>query len=121
MRGRPLGLVLLTLVAGCHSLRLKLPLDALPADGSPRTQYQVWSGGRSQLLIALRVTDDSVTGIPYWKSPECDSCRVGMERTAVDSIRGPGFDPNKTLVLGLILAPIIILTYGLRGMGDPNY
>ena len=109
------------LVAGCHSLRLKLPLDALPEGADPRTQYQVWSGGASQRLIALRVTDDSVSGVPYWKSPECDSCRVGMPRTAVDSIRGPGFDPNKTLVLGLVLAPIIILMYAFRGMGDPNY
>lgn len=118
---RPLGSILLALLAGCHSLRSKVPIDEVSTGVSPRDQYQVWSGGASQVLIALRATPDSLTGVPYWKPPACDSCRVAMPRTAVDSIRRAGFDPNKTMVLVMILAPLAFVVYAFRGMGDSNY
>jgi hypothetical protein len=30
---------------------------------------------------------DSLTGVPFHLPPDCDSCRVGLPRATVDSIR----------------------------------
>ena len=64
------------LLSGCTALREPVPIEALPTIAEPRAQYQVWSHGSPQVLIALRTTADSLSGVPYWKPPTCDSCRV---------------------------------------------
>lgn len=109
-----LGLVLL---GGCTSLRSTVPLEQVATEAAPRTKYQVWSGGSPQVLIALRVTADSVSGVPYWMPPACDSCRVALPRSAVDSIRQRGFDPNKSLLATIIITPILVLWAAYEGMG----
>lgn len=114
---RPLLALLGLLIAGCTSLRSTVPLERVAAEAEPRTRYQVWSGGTPQVLISLRVSTDSVSGIPYWRSPACDSCRVALPRAAVDSIRQRGFDPNKSLLATIILTPIIVLWAAFEGMG----
>jgi hypothetical protein len=38
-------------------------------------------------LHAVRLTNDSLSGVPYVKRPDCDSCRVSLPRAAVDSLR----------------------------------
>jgi hypothetical protein len=52
-----------------------------------RQQFQVWSHGRAQQWHGLRVSRDSVSGVPFTRSPDCDSCRVQLARVDVDSLR----------------------------------
>ena len=120
-RRRLATLVMALQLTGCTSFRAERPMETLPAQAAPRDKYQVWSGGRAQLLVALRVTPESLSGVPSWKAPDCDSCRVAFARRDVDSVRVRGYDGNKTLVFALIMTPIVWVLYAFRGMSDPNY
>lgn len=53
----------------------------------PRQQVQLWLGDGSRVLHAVEVAPDSVSGVPFHLPPQCDSCRVTVARSAVDSIR----------------------------------
>jgi len=112
---------LLLLLAGCTSLRKSTPIETLSLAGTSRDKYQVWTHGLAHVLIAVRLDQDTLSGVPYWKPPACDSCRLAIPRTTVDSVRVKSFDPNRTLLLGIILTPIVVLMYAFRGMGDSNY
>jgi len=59
------------------------PTGALP----PRQQVQVWQAGSAVRWHAVRVSSDSVSGIPFMKSIACDSCRTSVPRASVDSLR----------------------------------
>jgi len=59
------------------------PAQALPA----RRQFLVWVDDHPTRLHALRISADSVTGVPFLQSPDCDSCRVGFRRGQVDSMQ----------------------------------
>jgi hypothetical protein len=83
---RPTAVTALWLVSACgagwHRTELS-PERQLPA----RQQVQLWSGQQSQILHAVMVGPDSVSGVPFHLPPECDSCRVIVARSAVDSMR----------------------------------
>ncbi len=68
--------------AGWHREELG-PERRLPA----RQQVQVWSGDETRILHAVIVEPDSVSGVSFHLPPDCDSCRVVVARTAVDSMR----------------------------------
>jgi hypothetical protein len=68
--------------AGWHRMEPS-PDNPLP----PRQQVQLWQGHNSRLLHAVVVTADSISGVPYQLPPDCDSCRVAVARSAVDSMR----------------------------------
>jgi hypothetical protein len=53
----------------------------------PRQQVQLWMAGESRVLHALIVDSASVTGVPFHQPPDCDTCRVVVARSAVDSMR----------------------------------
>jgi hypothetical protein len=56
--------------------------------GAPsREQVEVWQADTAARWHGLVVTADSVSGIPFLKPLTCDSCRITVERSAVDSIR----------------------------------
>lgn len=59
------------------------PERQLPA----RQQVQLWQGHQTRVLHAVIVGSDSVSGVPFHLPPECDSCRIAVERNAVDSMR----------------------------------
>lgn len=59
------------------------PVRQLPA----RQQVQLWLGDRTQVLHAVIVGRDSVSGVPFHRPPTCDSCRVVVARSTVDSMR----------------------------------
>ncbi len=59
------------------------PERRLPA----RQQVQLWQGQQSRVLHAVVVGPDSVSGVPFQLPPECDSCRVTVARSTVDSMR----------------------------------
>ena len=79
-------LLALWLASGCGAgwQREELsPERQLPA----RQQVQLWVGPESRVLHGVRVGPDSVSGVPFHMPPTCDSCRVVVARSAVDSMR----------------------------------
>lgn len=111
----PSGLLLL-LLAGCgpgwHRTEVA-PDTALEA----RDQFLVHHGGAVDRWHAVRVTNDSVIGIPWLQPIDCDSCRVALPRASVDSIRTghpvAGFWKSYALVVYgpfILLSSICILT-----------
>lgn len=91
--------------AGWHRTDLLTP-DSL----GPRTQFEVWQGDSARRWHAVRATGDSLTGIPYGRSIDCDSCRTGIPRGAVDSIRvGHPVRAFWGTVALIILTPVVLL------------
>ena len=66
-------------------------------------QIEVWHDGRSVRLHGVQLTNDSVIGVPYLQRTDCDSCRVSLPRTAIDSLRtgNPTAGLWKTVGLGI--------------------
>jgi len=50
-------------------------------------QVKVWSRGNVERWHAVAVSRDSISGIPYKVSLDCDSCRHRVALTEVDSLR----------------------------------
>ena len=76
------ALVLSACGAGWHRLDDLTP-RALPA----RDQVQLWEGSQTRVLHAVIIGRDSLSGVSVLLPPECDSCRVVIARSAVDSMR----------------------------------
>jgi hypothetical protein len=58
-----------------------------PRPVKPHAPVWIWSGGKVEKWQAVVITQDSVSGIPWGKTLKCDSCRSGMPRTQVDSMK----------------------------------
>jgi hypothetical protein len=99
----------LLVLSASSSFQAGRPLDQLPLPVPPEKRVEVWSKGERFQLHAVTVDADSVRGVRWWHSPTCDSCRVAIARTAVDSIRTLGHDSGKTGVFILIATPIALL------------
>jgi hypothetical protein len=68
--------------AGWHRLD-----DLTPRTLPVRTQVQLCMGHQTRVLHAVTLGTDSVTGVPFHRPPDCDSCRVVIARNTVDSMR----------------------------------
>lgn len=99
--------------AGWHRIEPVAP-SSLPKG----QQVQVWQGQQRLQLHAIRVEHDSVSGVPFHKPPDCDSCRISLPRSSVDSLRAgnptAAFLKSVGLTLGSWLA-LGLLTYGVGG------
>jgi len=99
--------------AGWHRIEPVVP-RSLPE----RQQVQLWQGRQRLQLHAIRVDHDSVSGVPYQKPTDCDSCKVSLPSSTVDSLRAgnptAGFLKSVALTLGTLLA-LGLLTYGVGG------
>jgi hypothetical protein len=85
LRLRIVAFTLALLAVGCHSEwrpRLEEPASIKPSD-----EVMIWTSGSSELWHAVAITSDSVSGIPYETSLECDSCRRSMPLVLVDSMK----------------------------------
>ena len=60
-----------------------MSLGPLPA----RQQVQIWAAGRALRLHGVIIGADTVSGVPFLQSLDCDSCRVRFGRAEVDSLR----------------------------------
>lgn len=110
MRHRALALTTLLLVtAGCTSFQQGRPLEAVPLPAPVRDRFEVWTHGNAHQLHALHLEGDSLVGVPWWKPPECDSCRVALLRTEVDSVRVRRYDGNETGALASVGIPFIVI------------
>jgi hypothetical protein len=87
-----------------------VPLGSLPA----RQQVQVWASGQVLQLHGVIVGADSVSGVPFLKPLDCDSCRVRIPRTEVDSLRIG--DPMNafwgTTALGVVVTLVVLCRLG---------
>lgn len=104
-----LRVFLLLGIAGCGAAwRRPEPSPSGPLP--PRQQVQVWTGGRMLRLHGVIVGADTVSGIPFLQSLDCDSCRVRVEQAEVDSIRlGEPVDGFwKTAALGAVIGLIAL-------------
>jgi len=94
------------LLAGCGAGWRTTPLA--PGPLPPRQQAQVWTQGHALRWHALVITTDSISGVPFTRAPACDSCRVGVPRGAVDSVRlgnpAAGFWKSVGLGMGISFA-----------------
>jgi len=95
------------------------PAQLEPGTLAPRQQVQVWSGGTARRWHAVRVEPDSISGIPYLRSVDCDSCRTALPRAAVDSVRlgdpVAGFWKSVGLALGVPGLILFIACSASRG------
>jgi hypothetical protein len=109
MRHAAAGLLLLA--AACSSFQAGRPLGQVPLPVPPEQRLEVWSQGKRYPLNTVTVDADSLHGVRWWDHPSCDSCRVAIARTAVDSVRIPRDDGGETGALALIVLPIAFLAY----------
>ena len=113
-----LGLFLLLGIGGCGAgWRRTEPVSPGPLPA--RQQIQVWAAGRMLRLHGVIVGADSVSGVPFNRSLDCDSCRVGMGKDDVDSLRigDPVEGFWKTAALGVAASLIILCRSGLCDAG----
>jgi hypothetical protein len=110
------GLVALSLLCACAGWeRLEIASDTALA---PSQQVQVWRGSQVRVLHAVRVIGDSLVGIPFQKPASCDSCRLAMPRSTVDSLRLGNMEPAGFALSALPFLAILFLAAALSGMGD---
>jgi hypothetical protein len=103
------GAVLLSLLTGCAG-GLGGWRRAEPAQAQhyrPRQQVQVWQDDRAVVWHGVRQARDSLSGIPYHRPLECDSCRVSLPLAAVDSVRLGNLE-RSGIILGAL--PFVALT-----------
>src|SRR3954464_8916511 len=63
-------------------------IDPLPPGSLPkRQQVQVWQNEQKVQLHAVKLDGDSLSGVPYVQPPDCETCRVSVPSTEVDSVR----------------------------------
>ena len=88
-------------------------IDPAPPSRLPEgQQVQLWQHGRRLQLHAVRLVADSISGVPFVQSPDCDSCRITLPRASVDSMKtgNPTAGVWKTtgLVMGGMLAVVVV-------------
>jgi hypothetical protein len=74
------------LAAGCGAGWRSAP-DLEPGALRPRQQAQLWQGDKAYRVHGVVVGADSISGIPFVRALECDSCRITLPRAEVDSVR----------------------------------
>lgn len=96
--------ICLLFAAGCapRVRSISLAPDTLP----DHHQVDLWHSGGRVTLHAVRIADDTVSGVMYWQPPACDSCRVTFPLAGVDSLRTSNREAG-----GLFLAstPFLVL------------
>ena len=111
-------LAFLLLAGDCSSgwapRRIELPYTKEPSDVvytlDPSAVVWVWNGGTVEKWHAVVIAPDSVSGIPYRLSLECNSCRRSMPRAQVDSMKvGPITRSPKALEFAGALGAVILL------------
>ena len=102
VRLRIVAFTLAVLAVGCHSEwrpRLDEPASIKPADA-----VRIWSNGTVAQWHAVVITSDSVSGIPYETSLQCDSCRRSMPMVLVDSMKVRHHtSAKKTVLIGGVM------------------
>jgi hypothetical protein len=88
-----------------------------PAEFPPRQQVQVWHRSGRADLHGVTVTADSLSGVPFWKALDCDSCRQAFARADIDSLRTGNRETAGILLAAIPLIALGVLALGLSGYG----
>jgi hypothetical protein len=108
-------LVLVALVTGCTGMSLRR-LEP-PVAVKPDEIVWIWSGANLRQWHAVAITQDSVLGIPYQLPVSCDSCRLSLPRSQVDSLKvrdkggqyaGATRSPHPLELVGVVVAAILV-------------
>lgn len=83
-----------------------------------RDQVQVFGRGETQRWHAAVISADSVSGIPWREPVECDSCRVALPMTAVDSIQIGHPTAGLWKGVGLTFGTVLAFCYFACPRGD---
>lgn len=92
--------------------RVAVPRDTVFA---MRQQVQVWRGSEARVLHAVRLSADSLFGIPFQQHPSCDSCRITVPRGGVDSLRLGNREVPGVFFSMLPFVALVVLLVTLRG------
>ena len=114
---RALALALATTLSACtfwhrNDARLAEPL-------APRDRVQIWTGTTAHDVHSVVLQGDSLTAIPSWKPPDCDSCRLAFARADVDSVRAVQVSGEAVLIGGIAVIGLLVL-YLVGGLAS-NY
>jgi len=76
----------------------------------PSDAVLIWSSGTVEKWHGVVLTSDSVSGIPYGTSLECDSCRRSIPLVLVDSMKVRHWTAAKTslVVAGAVAAALVV-------------
>jgi hypothetical protein len=115
-----LGLLTLALAAGCagwHRTQLSEG-QRLP----PRQQVRVWQHGDSRIVHAGLVRHDTLFAVPFTKPPGCDSCRIAIPMSEVDSLEFGNSERTGVFVVllpfALAMGFLIAISIIYGGYGD---
>ncbi len=100
------GLLALQLAA-CGSSQTLHQLQATP---SPKQEITIWTGGASQRLHGVRLTTDSMSGIPLAEPLSCHTCRRTYRRANIDSV---GVRRTDQGVMFVAMLPFVALVGGM--------
>jgi hypothetical protein len=78
-------------------------------------EWRVSAGSRSLTWHAIRLSVDSISGIPLHQRVDCDSCRVTVALTEVDSIQVRNNERTLFVILGVLVAITVFMLLSLRG------
>jgi len=105
-------LAFVILAAGCVSnAEWERRTGFQPAPMKPSDPVLIWSNGTVEKWHGVVLTADSVSGIPYETSLQCDSCRRSIPRGQVDSLKyrtGPGVAKTSLLAAGVVAAAFLV-------------
>lgn len=100
-------------LAACATSWRKLPDTAPTVTAFEESQaVEVWHRGQSDEWHAVRMSRDSISGIPYIRPTTCDSCRATVARAQVDSIRLGHPDDALWASAGVLLVVLSVLALG---------
>jgi hypothetical protein len=97
----PTAVLLSSALGGCGAGWRRIE-DPTPRTLPVREQVQLWRGRQDRVLHAVTIRDDSVSGVPFHLPPDCDSCRVVIARSMVDSMRLGNQERGALRSLGLV-------------------
>lgn len=83
-----------------------LPAESLP----PRARRQIWVGRTAHEVHSVVVRGDSISAVPVWRPPECDSCRIAFALAEVDSLRAPDVHSEVVVIGGVLLVALLIIS-----------
>jgi hypothetical protein len=88
-------------LSGCAPDPKLVPIPVPPTAFKPRQEIEIWRDSKAVTLHGVRVLTDSLSGVPLWRSPSCDSCRVALPLDTIDSLRSVHTERSWMLLAGL--------------------
>ena len=80
-------------------------------------QVQVWQGKQARLLHGVALRIDLIRGVPFTAPPDCDSCRVGVALSRVDSLRVGSMERGFVQSVKLFVVVGLVWSFVFQGVG----